>query len=584
MAIIVKKLPLRANRKICVYHNEHKPERKTLLFLHDICGYARQWSSQWRHYREQYNVVAYDMIGHGLSDTPKNRQAYSIQQLIYDAQVILEKYCSDHTVIISHGTGVYCSLMLAALYPQKVQKLIMINPMSYYNRRDSWYYKLPLWMLNTFSFFGKKLLINKFRLNEDIYLPKPLVLKNLAHARINLPMIPFKDIWQNILLIQSKHDFVSPPQAAREYYTNHLKNINYKLIESSSHNLMMIENDKINYYSDTFIEKLNVRAYRNLVFEGAGVRGIAYSGAILALEAMGILDNIENIAGASAGSFYAMFLALGCTGQEIYDAISALDYSIFTANSGNFLSNSTRFLTDFGWYRTDALYDWVSGFIDNKIGHPDITFKGLKLLGKRNLYLTGTNLSKSCAEFFSYETTPDMEIRDAIRISCSIPMYFKAYKLKTEEGEQVMVDGGLACNYPIDLFDHERFLHNPQNGHKRPHFNNKHDCFNHETLGFRLDPLFDPMHGYHQPKPYKKIGNILDYGKAFMTFVQSMSVKRHLHRDDWNRTVFINTHDIGSTDFNISKPDIHRLIEEGKIGVKKHFAWRMSKDGMRFPQ
>ena len=584
MSIIVKKLPLRANRKICVYHNEFISERKTVLFLHDICGYARQWSGQWRHYRDQYNIVAYDAIGHGLSDCPKNKTSYSVQQLIFDAQIILETYCSDHTVICGHGTGVYCSLILAALYPEKVQKLILINPQNYYNRHDHWYYKLPLWILNTFSFFGKKILVNKFRMKEDIYLPKPRVLKNFAYARAHLPIIPFKNIWQPVLLIQSAHDFVSPPQAAREYYLNHIENVNYKTIQTSSHYLMMIQKDKVNYYCDMFIEKLNVHAFRNLVFEGAGVRGIAYSGAILALEAMGILKNIKNVAGASAGSFYAMFLAIGCTGQEIYNAISRLKYTIFISNTGNFLTNSTRFLTDFGWYKTDALYKWVSDFIEEKIGAPDITFKGLKALGKRDLYLTGTNLSKSCAEIFSYENTPNMEIRDAIRISCSIPMYFKAYKMKTDEGEQVMVDGGLACNYPIDLFDNERFINNPQNAHKIDYNQNRNDCFNHETLGFRLDPLYDPIHEYYQPQPYKKVSNILDYGKAFMKFVQSMSVKRHLHRNDWNRTVFINTHDIGSTDFDISQPDIDRLIEEGKIGVKKHFAWRMSKNGLRFPQ
>jgi NTE family protein len=584
VSIVIKKIPLRANRKICIYHNEYIHQRKTILFLHDICGYARQWSGQWRHYRDQYNIVSYDLIGHGLSNHPNHRSAYNIQQLIFDAQAILEKYCSEYTIICSHGTGAFTSLILASLYPNQVQKMILINPKNYYLDKDNWHYLLPLWILNTFSFFGKKLLVHKLRIKEDLYLPRPVVLKNLAYTRANIPNIPFKNIWQDVLLIQSKNNYISPALATREYYENHIGNLSYKTISSTSHYLMRLHKDKVNYYCDLFIEKLNVKAFRNLVFEGAGVRGIAYTGAILSLEAMGVLDNIKNVAGASAGSFYAMFLALGCTASEIHQAILKLDYSSFVSSSGNFLTSSTRFLTDFGWYKTDVLFQWVSDFIEEKIGIPDITFRGLKKLGKKNLYLTGTNLSKSCAEIFCFANTPDMEVRDAVRISSSIPMYFKAYKLKTSEGEQIMVDGGLSCNYPIDIFDSTDFVDNPQNAQRVDYNNNRNDCFNHETLGFRLDPLHDPIREYYKPQEYKKISNILDYGKAFMKFVQSMSVKRHLHRNDWNRTVFINTHDIGSTDFSISKPDINRLIEEGKIGVKIHFAWRMSNEGLRFPQ
>ena len=43
--------------------------------------------------------------------------------------------------------------------------------------------------------------------------------------------------------------------------------------------------------------------FKNLVFEGGGVKGIAYVGAMEVLDKEGILNNIERVAGTSAGGF-----------------------------------------------------------------------------------------------------------------------------------------------------------------------------------------------------------------------------------------------------------------------------------------
>jgi len=40
--------------------------------------------------------------------------------------------------------------------------------------------------------------------------------------------------------------------------------------------------------------------FRNLIFEGGGVKGIAYSGALAVLEERGILRRIQRVGGASA--------------------------------------------------------------------------------------------------------------------------------------------------------------------------------------------------------------------------------------------------------------------------------------------
>ena len=45
--------------------------------------------------------------------------------------------------------------------------------------------------------------------------------------------------------------------------------------------------------------------YENLVFEGAGIRGIAYCGALMELDEKGMLADIKRVGGTSSGAITA---------------------------------------------------------------------------------------------------------------------------------------------------------------------------------------------------------------------------------------------------------------------------------------
>ena len=56
--------------------------------------------------------------------------------------------------------------------------------------------------------------------------------------------------------------------------------------------------------------------FKNLVFEGGGVKGIAYVGALEVLDKEGILKNIKRVAGTSAGAMVAVLVGLNYTATE----------------------------------------------------------------------------------------------------------------------------------------------------------------------------------------------------------------------------------------------------------------------------
>jgi NTE family protein len=67
--------------------------------------------------------------------------------------------------------------------------------------------------------------------------------------------------------------------------------------------------------------------FRNLVFEGGGVKGIAYVGAMQILEQRGILKDVVRVGGASAGTINALIFALGFDVREQHDILRSAEFS-----------------------------------------------------------------------------------------------------------------------------------------------------------------------------------------------------------------------------------------------------------------
>ncbi len=199
----------------------------------------------------------------------------------------------------------------------------------------------------------------------------------------------------------------------------------------------------------------------NIVFEGAGIRGIAYVGAINELEQKGLLKNVKRVGGTSAGAITALLLTLNYSSGEIATIINSTSFKKF--NDGRFLvfGGLNRLRKYYGWYRGKRFEEWLSQLIAAKTGNAEITFSALHQKGNKDLYVTGTCLNKQKLIVFSYENYPQMKVKDAVRISMSIPFYFEAVFIdstgniishpKNKKGLDTMLDGGFVANSPIKI-------------------------------------------------------------------------------------------------------------------------------------
>jgi NTE family protein len=316
-----------------------------------------------------------------------------------------------------------------------------------------------------------------------------------------------------------------------------------------------------------------MNTYTNLVFKGGGVKGIAYAGALQQLDEMGYLSQIKRVAGTSAGAITASLLALGYTANEIEDiVVNQMDFASFMDKSW-LPGNVSRFLKSFGWYKGDAFKNWLGGLVKAKTGSVLTNFNDLKALvdeqsGQfRELFVIATNLNRQYPELFSAEDNASTPIVDAVRMSMSIPMFFQAVTWNSN----VMVDGGMAYNYPIDLFDEAKYAIKPNSivtikqGHAPVVINN-------ETLGLWLDTKADIDNlRNRKPRPPKEIKNIKEYSASLVDYLMEMANMAHLESYDWKRSILIDTLDVKATDFEHARQKAPELVASGKKGVVDYF-------------
>jgi len=314
--------------------------------------------------------------------------------------------------------------------------------------------------------------------------------------------------------------------------------------------------------------------------EGGGIRGLAYSGAIEELEQKGILKNINQVAGSSAGAIAGLMVSLGYTSKEIDSILQSLKIQEF--NDGKFFFGKIkRVKKEFGIFKGDEFQKWFGELIGYKTGNPVMTFKQLHLLHLSNnnfkdFYCTGTNITQQRLDIFSWKTRPDMKLSTAVHISSCIPFYFKPVPVDSVGNEvslkdslasyDLYVDGGMLCNYPISIFDSCANGENPLTSDKI--------IYNHETLGLKLERSeqideFDK--NVENIAPYQ-IKNMKEYTSAIMNLTMESINRKPGLANEKGRTIYISYGDISGKPRKVSSSQKKFLHQNGIIAVNKFFS------------
>jgi len=311
------------------------------------------------------------------------------------------------------------------------------------------------------------------------------------------------------------------------------------------------------------------------VFEGGGVRGIGFAGAISELESRGY--TFQSVAGTSAGAIAAALIAVGYSGLEIERELHEVNFKDFrqeagwsrAAGFGKLISLSRRY----GVYKADAFEEWLDGLLQKK----GKTIFGDIRTGENDektayrLSVVASNLTDNRIlilprDLKQFGLIPDsFPIARAVRMSMSIPLYYEPWRLIDSQNQvHMIVDGGILSNYPIWLLD---------NGSSEPRW---------PTFGFKFIPGPEAKQrslSRQRVAHKRQTESFFDYMKSLVTTMMKAADNFHISesKGDCARSILIPTEvmsahgvkSIESTDFDITSEESAALCENGRRAARE---------------
>ncbi|MBE3577663.1 MAG: patatin-like phospholipase family protein [Limnochordales bacterium] len=294
------------------------------------------------------------------------------------------------------------------------------------------------------------------------------------------------------------------------------------------------------------------RALRaDAVFEGGGVRGIAFAGAVSAFEEAGYEWHF--LAGTSAGAIVAALLAAGYKAAELRQLLDETDFRRLATRTGvervPLLGPLTSLCSHFGIHSAANLESWLADLLAARgvktFGDLAVPSQAVQAGLRHRLQVVASDVTNRRmlllprdAESLGFD--PDrLSVALAVRMSISIPLFYKPVRIWVSGKEVLVVDGGLLSNFPVWIFDEPG----------RPRW---------PAFGFRLI----------DPPPARKLGRgplaLYRYMVALVETSMEGRAKHDLAQRDWVRTVDIPTHGIRATNFGLDKDQKLVLYNSGR--------------------
>jgi len=96
-----------------------------LLFIHGLSSSSRSWKKQVPPFSQRYQVVTFDIRGHGRSDKPI--EPYSIELFAADTRELLRALGMSSTHVVGFSMGGMVAFQLAVDAPEMVRSLCAVN-------------------------------------------------------------------------------------------------------------------------------------------------------------------------------------------------------------------------------------------------------------------------------------------------------------------------------------------------------------------------------------------------------------------------------------------------------------------------
>jgi len=233
---------------------------ETIVLLHGFLHSLEMWNNYKNIWKHQYKVLCIDLPGHGKSGIVQN---ITIDEIAKIVKSILDKENISVAKIIGHSLGGYVGLAFVELFPNNVEKLILLHSSAYADtdlvkKKRNLSIKIldkhpSMFVHSTIKFLYKKENLMKFKniIENDIKKAKSIGFEGYKEATIAMRNRPDRTHLLKtfpIYIIAGKHDKVIEKESS-EKQISMLNSAKGFFLENSAH-MGFIEEEK--YCFNTF--------------------------------------------------------------------------------------------------------------------------------------------------------------------------------------------------------------------------------------------------------------------------------------------------------------------------------------------
>ena len=282
------------------------------------------------------------------------------------------------------------------------------------------------------------------------------------------------------------------------------------------------------------------------VFSGGGIKGLVFVGAYEVLEKRKF--RFVRVAGTSAGAVFASLVAAGFSSGEMKDIMEQINFRLLTGGEETFPKRFFRWLSLYwkmGLYRGDDLEEWI-GEVLRRRGietFSDLPPGSLRVVASDvsngKILVLPDDLPGMGIPFESFP------VARAVRMSASIPYFFRPVRIKSGKNRALVVDGGVLSNFPIWLFMERKSGRN-----LRP------------ILGMKISAGENGM-GAHT------INNAFQLFEALFATMKDAHDARYISRTIAKNVIFLPVEGIHVTEFSLSEEKKNALLKLGREQAEK---------------
>jgi pimeloyl-ACP methyl ester carboxylesterase len=107
--------------------NEFKPDRLTLVFVHGVSGSSSAWLPYEKIFENKYNILTYDIRGHGMSKKYPNYEDYEIKNFVNDFHDLLAYLHISKFILLSSSFATLIAREYLKKYRETVTALIFTS-------------------------------------------------------------------------------------------------------------------------------------------------------------------------------------------------------------------------------------------------------------------------------------------------------------------------------------------------------------------------------------------------------------------------------------------------------------------------